>query len=112
MTQTFVPYNKPGAPAQEDHRVMKFEPVAPHIMAQCEKFVVRKDMIAGLIKKGTLVYGLKRFKIYVPKPNTDPSIAPTDPPDFVAEFNVDGQTFDDYFKPFVPLVVADEEGKA
>ncbi len=75
---------------------MRYEPFNEDVRTQCRKMRLTKDIIGGLVKKGTIIWTYHKFRIYIPK---DPKEkVPTE----VARYEFDGQLFDHYFVPVDP----------
>ena len=71
---------------------MKYEPFDEHMRLLCRQVKAKKPLAGGLIKEGTVVYALHKFRIFVPKPGSSV------PPAEAMGFEMDVGLFDDYFE--------------
>jgi hypothetical protein len=72
---------------------VRYDPFPSDVRSQCKKMTLKKDLIGGRIKAGTVIWAYHKFRIYVPKPDAGAE------PKEAARFEFDGQLFDDFFEP-------------
>jgi len=74
---------------------MKYVTISPQQWSQTKKMKLRKDMIGGLLKQGTIVYAFHGIKIFVPDPGHE-----AEPPELrVADVPIDKQLYDSFLEP-------------
>lgn len=78
---------------------MRYEPFPEDVRSNCKKMRLKKDLIGGRIKAGTIIFTYHKFRIYVPKPGSG------DPPKEAARFEFGTEMYDSYFEPADPVEV-------
>ena len=83
---------------------MNYEPFPEDVRIQCKRMRLVKDIIGGLVKKGTVVWAYHKFRIYIPKDpkKKEPTDPLHEPPTEAARYEFDGQLFDTSFVPVDP----------